>query len=133
MQPIARNKRPGRQLLVAAIGIASVSYVGALNGCADVEPGDEEGVGAAQAAEGEGDLAETQQALTVHTDLSATQYKPLQPSGNLMPGPDLGTHIDITVKPVVIKVPIPVGNLMAPVEPGPAIQLDTAALAVEQR
>jgi hypothetical protein len=136
MQPIAQKKRKGRQLLVAAVGIASVSYVGTLQGCADVDPSDEgtEGSPSAEVSSSE-DVGQSQQALTssaaAATSVSATLYRPLPPSGNLMPGPVLDPKI---VGPIVIKVPIPVGNLMVvPVDQLTAPEAVQAGVLTEQR
>jgi hypothetical protein len=149
MQPTRQNKRKGRQLLVAAVGIASVSYVGTIQGCADVDSSEEPNEGALIADEEAGELGESQQALSVGTavlnnqaairatDLSAILKRGGLPgSGNLMPGPggvDIG---GIGGGGVIIKVPIPVGNLMAtPI--GDEVAIDPAALealeALEQR
>jgi hypothetical protein len=132
MQPIRQNKRKGRQLLVAAVGIASVSYVGTIQGCADVDSSDAQNDGAESASESAPeDVAQSQQALTIsntaiNTSVNAALLKRLPPSGNLMPGPAVTTAIG-GISGAVIKVPIPVGNLMVtPVDEIKAV--DVAAL-----
>lgn len=140
MQPIRQNKRKGRQLLVAAVGIASVSYVGTIQGCADVDSSEESTEGALVAHEEASELGESEQALSVGTatlnnqaairatDLSAILKRGGLPgSGNLMPGPGGADIGGVGGGGVIIKVPIPVGNLMVtPVEDQVAI--DPAAL-----
>lgn len=147
MQPIRQNKGKGRQLLVAAVGIASVSYVGTIQGCADVDSSEEANEGALVANEEAGEIGEAQQALKVGTavlsnqaairatDLSAILKRGGLPgSGNLMPGPG-GIDTGGGGGGVIIKVPIPVGNLMVtPVGDQVAIDLVTleALGALEQ-
>lgn len=130
MQPVQAKKRKGRPLLVAAVGIASVSYLGTIQGCADVEPTDEEAQ--TVASDEPEDVAQTQQALTVKpVDSAILINKRLPPVGNLMPGPG---GIDIGGGGGgVIVVPIPVGNLMVtPVTPIDQIAVQPGTL-VETR
>jgi hypothetical protein len=135
MQPIRQNKRKGRPLLIAAVGLASVSYVGTLEGCADIDPAGEQSEGLDKVVDdvAEG-VSQSQQALSVsNAAINQAIFKPrLPPSGNLMPGP-AGTAIG-GGGGVIIKVPIPVGNLMAPVEPIDPVAVDLLENAVlEQR
>lgn len=150
MQPTKQNKRKGRQLLVAAVGIASVSYVGTIQGCAGGDPSEEQNEGALASEDELADIADSEQALTVSNQLvnanqavTANQqlinkfkWGGLPGSGNLMPGPG---GVDIGGGGgggVIIKVPIPVGNLMVtPIEDQVAIDQATleALQALEQR
>lgn len=126
--------------MVAAVGIASVSYVGTIQGCAGDDPSEESPEGALQAENETEGLAESQQALsldrqvatqasaaTVQVSAAVLKYGGIPGSGNLMApdGPGGGGG-------VIIKVPLPVGNLMvSPVgdpivgaEIGQAIELE---------
>lgn len=118
------KKRQNKHLLTAAVGIASVSYVGALTGCADVDP-EQDGADLPQEDDSDPDLAQASQALVVGTTATAVILKPLPASGNLM-GPDTPT---LPGGGVIIRYPIPVGNLM--VVPLDKLQVaDLAAIGV---
>ncbi|HEX6240956.1 MAG TPA: hypothetical protein VFZ61_08680 [Polyangiales bacterium] len=135
MQPVERSKQRGRRLLVAAVGLASVSYVGTIQGCAGDDPAEDNGEGALEAQNDEEGLAESQRALTldrqVSTDLSTQiiKYGGLPGSGNLMaPDGNVGGGSG------GIKVPLPVGNLMvSPVGDPIAPETLQAVQALEQR
>ena len=152
MQPNKQSKRRGRQLLVAAVGIASVSYVGAIQGCADTGPEEELGEGLL-IAEDDPEVAGSQQALTVKQTLNAQAVSAqsiaaqilkrggMPSSGNLMPTPG-GTDpggLPAGGFPgggvIVIDDIPPVGNLMA--TPIDQVAIDPAALealeALEKR
>lgn len=150
MQPIRQNKRKGRQLLVAAVGIASVSYVGTIQGCADTGPEEQQGEDALVADQDPEELGESAQSLNatlqaVDARALSTQsalyekifkYGGLPGSGNLMPTPGGTDPGGIPGGRVIIDVPIPVGNLM--VTPVDQVAIDEAAIkaleaAVEQR
>jgi hypothetical protein len=135
-----QRKRAGKRLLAAAIGVASVSYVGTQSGCAP-DASDEE-LGTSAAAEDDSvtpDVAENalikapelelQRALPTSGNLVPPQnisqiaisrdaviavpIKVFPPSGNLMPPPGVLTPVVVT--PVVVTPPLPPsGNLMAP-------------------
>jgi hypothetical protein len=140
MQPVERNKQRGRRLLVAAVGLASVSYVGTIQGCAGDDPAEESAEGALEAENAAEGLAESQQALTLDQQVasqSASQlgaklikYGGLPGSGNLMaPDGNIGGGAGGG-----IKVPLPVGNLMvSPVGDPIAPELLQAVEALEQR
>ena len=122
--------------MVAAVGIASVSYVGSIQGCAGDDPGEESADGVIQAENEEDGLAESQQALTLDREI-ATQaipkvikYGGLPGSGNLMaPDGNIGGGSGGG-----IKVPLPVGNLMvSPVGDPIAPEAVQAVEALEQR
>ena len=114
MQPVKRSKQRGRRLLVAAVGLASVSYVGTLQGCAGDDLAEESPDGVLAAENEEDGLGESQQALTldpqVATQVSSKllKYGGIPGSGNLMaPDGNIGGGSGGG-----IKVPLPVGNLM---------------------
>lgn len=140
MQPTRQNKRKGRQLLVAAVGIASVSYVGTIQGCADTGPEEELGEGSLAAEQAPEDVAGSSQALnaTQAVDSRAIsaqaaisnkifKWGGLPGSGNLMPTPGGTTTGGIPGGGViVIDGPIPVGNLM--VTPVDQVAIDQATI-----
>jgi hypothetical protein len=106
MQTSSQRKRAGKRLLVAAIGVATVSFVGAQSGCApdtdDLDARDE--TSAPYDDEGAAPSV-SDQSLTS----SAARLK-LPQSGNLLPPPgiDPGT---VVLPPKGFP---PSGNLMAP-------------------
>lgn len=141
MQPNRQNKRKGRQLLVAAVGIASVSYVATIQGCADTGPEEELGDGPFVAEDGADEIAASQQALTVanqsldsravsaQSTIVSEIYKGggMPSSGNLMPTPG-GTYPGgVPGGVIVIEDLRPVGNLMATPELD-RVAIDPAAL-----
>ncbi len=143
MQPNKQSKRKGRQLLVAAVGIASVSYVGTIQGCADTGPEEELGEGQLVADEAP-EIGEAQQALAAKQAVDARAVSAqsiaaqilkrggMPSSGNLMPTPG-GTDpggLPAGSFPgggvIVIDDIPPVGNLMA--TPIDQVAIDPAAL-----
>ena len=136
MQPIKPDKHAGRRLLVAAVGIATVSFVGSIQACAGEDPSEEGSEGALAADDDPEGLADSEQALTftprVSTQIGKVlKYGGIPGSGNLM-APDDGTG---GIGGGGIKIDPPVGNLM--VTPVDEIAVDPATLqaleAVEQR
>jgi hypothetical protein len=114
MEMDSKRKRTSKGLLVAAIGVATVSFVSTQSGCAadtDASEDDYEGQDQAEEEAGEASsIASSQQALS---GASAGAFEPTDrvlvpyPPGNLMvPEPPIR----------VIKFPYPPGNLMAPID-----------------
>jgi hypothetical protein len=131
MQPVERSKQRGRRLLVAAVGLASVSYVGTIQGCAGDDPAEETGEGALEAENEEEGLAESQRALTLDRPVSTQviKYGGIPGTGNLMaPGGNVGGGSGGT-----IKVPLPVGNLMVSPVGDPIAPEILEAVQLEQR
>jgi hypothetical protein len=139
MQSNRQTKRKGRQLLVAAVGIASVSYVGTIQGCADTGPEEELGEGSL-VAEDVPEVAESQQALVVsHQAIDARAVSAqsiavqilkrggMPSSGNLMPTPGGTDPGGLPGGVIVIDDIPPVGNLMATPEID-QVAIDPAAL-----
>ena len=113
MQPIKPDKHTGRRLLVAAVGIASVSFVGSIQACAGDDPSAEDGEGSLVAEDDAEGLDDSQQALTIGSQTTLgtklIKYGGIPGSGNLMApgGGDVGGGGG-----GVITVDPPVGNLM---------------------
>jgi hypothetical protein len=132
MQPIKPDKHTGRRLLVAAVGIATVSFVGSIQACAGDDPSEEGSEGALAAEDDPEGLDDSQQALTISSQAATLgtkliKYGGIPGSGNLMaPG---GGNVGgggggvITVDP-------PVGNLM--VTPVDDIAVDLSQLQTLQ-
>ena len=109
MQNDTQRRRAGKRLLVAAIGVATVSYVSTQSGCAaggetahdvsseDVAPYDDE--------EGEAEIGSASQALQT----SLTVKKPAMAAVKKLPW-----EIIVVRPPVGNLMGPPVGNLMAP-------------------
>lgn len=129
MSAISHRKRAGRPLLVAAIGVATVSYVGTQSGCADTAtPEDEQSTAP---YDDEPALGVSQQGLSIATsaaqaaqrsaangalrgDITIKPDKVFPPSGNLMPPPGDGPVVGPVGGGVFEPIPFPPGNLMAP-------------------
>jgi len=134
MQDDTQRKRAGKRLLVAAIGVATVSYVSTQSGCAaesdatdegiseDVAPYDDEESGTEIESQGQALnlTGVTKTSIPVKTGISLRDRYPIKikwpPVGNLVP-PPVG---NLMAPPVVVRPPVgnlvppPVGNLMAP-------------------
>ena len=134
MQDDTQRKRAGKRLLVAAIGVATVSYVSTQSGCAAESDASDEGISEDVAPyddeENELEIDSKDQALNlagvvkagipVKTGISLKDRYPIKikwpPVGNLVP-PPVG---NLMAPPVVVRPPVgnlvppPVGNLMAP-------------------
>jgi hypothetical protein len=112
MQPIKPDKHTGRRLLVAAVGIASVSFVGSIQACAGDDPSAEDGEGSLVAEDDAEGLDDSQQALTISQTATLgtklIKYGGIPGSGNLM-APGGG---DVGGGGGVITIDPPVGNLM---------------------
>lgn len=130
MSERTNRKHVSKRLLVAAIGVATVSYVGTQSGCAagTDTPDDESASIAPYDDEAEPQVASSEQAVTLSAaaksaaSTTLTAHPRLPPVGNLVPPPGLG---DIVIKPPIkIPVPIPVGNLMAPPPVGTVVIQD---------
>ena len=127
MQDETARKRAGKRLLVAAIGVATVSYVTTQSGCAAESDATEEGISEDIAPyddeESDTEIDSTDRALNLagvvktsipaKTGISLKDRYPIKikwpPVGNLVP-PPVG---NLMAPPVVVVRP-PVGNLMAP-------------------
>lgn len=146
-----QTKRTRAHLLVAAIGVATVSYVGA-SGCAPDTDADEaeheEATSEPSEETSDGQLGSTREGLSVSPALETTALQRITiplPTGNLVPPPpyevDLGSVVvknpfppsgnlmapPVLVRPTKIVLPPPSGNLMAP-----PIQEFEVDLALEQ-
>jgi hypothetical protein len=127
MDPISQRKRTRKRLLVAALGVASISYVSTQSGCAPDADFDEES-GASTAAyddeqEPSADPQQAKQALSIRADTQLTAPDRLRPPvgnllpppvGNLLPPPVGNLVAPPVVRPIPIPIPFPPGNLMAP-------------------
>ena len=119
MSERTNRKHASKRLLVAAIGVATVSYMSTQSGCAaGADTPDEESASAAP-YDDEPEVAGSEQALAISAAAASAAALPVAirpkfpPVGNLVPPPVLGRPIVIK-PPITIPVPIPVGNLMAP-------------------
>lgn len=114
-----QRKRAGKRLLVAAIGVATVSYVSTQSGCAADGATDEEAQTASDQPydDEEADIQSSAQALTtsaanVALPIPVTPIKvKFPPVGNLMP--PVGNLVRPPPVGNLVRPP-PVGNLMAP-------------------
>jgi len=106
MQTSSQRKRAGKRLLVAAIGVATVSFVGAESGCApDVDDVDAPDESSAPYDDEGATPSVSDQSLTLSNGrLSIPQ------SGNLLPPPGSGSGT-VVIPPKGFP---PSGNLMAP-------------------
>ncbi len=135
MKTKSQRKRAHRPLLIAALGVATVSYVGTQSGCAPDGDASEDELGTSSAPyddDEKSELGSSQQALSISASaVQASNVATLQPVkvvpvpvgnlmappvGNLMAPPPVGNLMPPPVlEPVeVVPVPTPVGNLMAP-------------------
>lgn len=115
-----QRKRASKHLLVAAMGVATVSYVSTQSGCApDTDMSEDEQAASSAPYDDEGP-AVSEQALSIGTGLSqgtTIVVGPkivLPPVGNLMAPPVGNLMAPPIVKPPVVIVLPPVGNLMPP-------------------
>jgi hypothetical protein len=120
-----QRKRASKHLLVAAMGVATVSYVSTQSGCApDTDVADEDPSNGAPYDDEAPVIDSAEQALSVSASAaSATNIQVLTapkivlpPVGNLMAPPVGNLMAPPVVKPPIVVVPVlpPVGNLMAP-------------------
>lgn len=118
MEETVKIKRVGKSLLVAALGVASVSFVSA---CAP-EGADGEDEGVDRLEEEEAELGVATQALNQNVAVRASAAQvgttivtttPLPPSGNLMPPQRLPYELVVVDKLKGFKPIPPSGNLMA--------------------
>jgi len=139
MQTSSQRKRAGKRLLVAAIGVATVSFVGAESGCApDSDQVDARDESSAPYDDEGATPSVSDQSLTI----SGGRLK-IPQSGNLLPPPgiDPGTVVlppkgfppsgNLMAPPGVYDPPVvigpvlpPSGNLMPPIQ----IELEAAEL-----
>jgi hypothetical protein len=119
MEESSKIKRVGKSLLVAALGVASVSFVSA---CApEGSEGEDEEVDQPAEEATEAELGVATQALNQNVAVSASAAQtgttilttPLTPSGNLMPPQRLPYEVVIVGKLKEFKPIPPSGNLMA--------------------
>lgn len=120
MEEAVKIKRVGKSLLVAALGVASVSFVSA---CApEGADGEDEGVDQPAGEEAEAELGVATQALNQNVAVRASAAQtgttivtttPLPPSGNLMPPQRLPYELVVVDKLKEFKPIPPSGNLMA--------------------
>jgi hypothetical protein len=115
-----QRKRASKHLLVAAMGVATVSYVSTQSGCApDTDVADEDPSNGAPYDDEAPVIDSAEQALSVSATNIQVLTAPkivLPPVGNLMAPPVGNLMAPPVVKPPVVVVPVlpPVGNLMAP-------------------
>jgi hypothetical protein len=120
MHPKLPRKRARKHLLMAAMGVATVSYITTQSGCApDADAADEETTAAYDDEQAAPEVSEQGQALrtTLSTDITSVPIKiiVLPPVGNLMAPPVGNLMAPPVIKdPIVVPVLPPVGNLMPP-------------------
>jgi hypothetical protein len=100
MSEHAQRKRKGKRLLVAAIGVATASYVGS-SGCNRAQVG---------TATSGNLMAPPPAEAAVPSPDGAGDAEPIQPSGNLMAPPQDAAQVE----PAVPEIPQATGNLMPP-------------------
>jgi hypothetical protein len=109
----SQHKRASKRLLVAAIGVATVSYVGTQSGCAPDSDASEDDTGENPSAYDDESVIPEVSEQALSTSGSELQFLPT--SGNLLPPPHLGSRAGgvVVVEPSKVVLP-PSGNLMAP-------------------
>ena len=120
MYPKLQRKRAGKHLLVAAMGVATVSYVTTQSGCApDTDATDaQQSTAPYDDEEVTPDVSEQALRTTIATDALSvpTTIVVIPPVGNLMAPPVGNLVAPPVIKDPIVVVPVlpPVGNLVPP-------------------